>query len=150
MATDGYSDLGEEWSQKFTLRQDTITRNTTVEVLLYDDATDGITDSDDVGNITTELSDGNYTRQTVTLDSSDISLSTASGDLRAEAVVTFDLTNTTGTFDAFGLVNTFQSDIVLSEGSANPHLIGTGLNSGGSQDATNFDSFEQTVRIDLN
>ena len=150
MATDGYSDLGEEWSHKFTLRQDTITRDTSLEVLLYDDSTDSITDSDDIGAITTELSDGNYTRQTVNLDSSDVSLSVSSGNIRAEAVVTFDLTNTTGTFDAFGIVNDFQSDIVLSESASNPHLIGTGLNSGGSQDASNFESFEQTIRIDLN
>jgi len=150
MTSTGYSDFGEEWSHKSSFRQDLITRGTTVEVLLYDDATDSITDSDDVGAVTTEPTDGNYTRQTFTLDSTDVTLTQEAGDLRAEAVVTFDVDGTTGTVDATMTVVDFQSDVVNAEGAQNPHHIYSATLDIGSQDLSNFTSIETTVRLDLN
>ena len=150
MASTGYTDVGEEFSQKWTFRQDTISRDTTLEILIYDDSTDNIGDSDDIGAITTEPTDGNYSRQTVMLDSSDVSLSVVSGDLRAEFEVTFDLTNTTGTADAWGAVVDFQSDVVNSEGAQNPHLITTADFDTGSSNLSNLTSLEVTGRLDLN
>lgn len=149
MVSTGYSDVGEEWSQKSTYRQDLITRDTTIEVLLYDDATDSLDDTSDVGDITTEPNDGNYARQTFTLDSTDVSLSVQSGDLRAEATVTFDVDGTTGTVDASGCVISFQSDVVNSEGSQSPHLIYTATLDIGSVDLANFTSLETNVQLDL-
>jgi len=149
MVSTGYSDVGEEWSQKSTYRQDLITRDTTIEVLLYDDATDSLDDTSDVGDITTEPNDGNYARQTFTLDSTDVSLSVQSGDLRAEATVTFDVDGTTGTVNASGCVVSFQSDVVNSEGSQNPHLIYTATLDIGSVDLANFTSLETNVQLDL-
>ena len=150
MATTGYSDLGEEWSQKESFRQDTITRSGTIDVLLFDDSTDMTSDTSDIGDITTEPTDGNYVRQTVTLDSTDITLSVVSGDLRAEATVTFDLTDTTGTADAWGVVDTFQSDVVNAEGTENEHLLSTATFDAGSRDLSVFTSLDVTIRLDLN
>jgi len=150
MVSTGYTDLGEEWAQKSAWRQDLITRDTTVEVLVFDDATDTTSDTSDVGDITTEPTDGNYTRQTVTLDSADVTLSIDAGDLRASATVTFDMDGTTGTADAWGAVVDFQSDIVNAEGAQNPHLISTATFDEGSQDLSNFTSLDVTINLDLN
>ena len=149
MVSEGYHDTGEEWAQKLAFRQDTITRETTVEVLLYDDDTDALTDADDVGDITTEPTDGNYTRQTFTLDSPDVELSVVDGQLLAEATVTFDLADTTGTVNASGTVVDFQSDIVNAETEPNPHLLYTATLDIGSQDLSNFTELETNVQIDL-
>lgn len=149
MVSTGLSDYGEEWEHKLAFRQDLITRDTTIEVLLFDDATDALTDSSDVGDITTEPTDGNYTRQTFTLDSSDVSLSVDSGNLRAEATVTFDVDGTTGTVDATACVVSFQSDVVNSEGAQNPHHIYSATLDIGSQDLSNFTSIEVTAQLDL-
>lgn len=150
MTSTGYHDVGEEWAHKFAFRQDLITRDTTVEVLLYDDSTDALTDASDVGDITTEPNDGNYVRQTFTLDSSDVTLSVVNGDLRAEATVTFDVEDTTGTVDASGTVADFQSDVVNAETAANPHLLYTATLDIGSVDLSQFTSLEVTARLDLN
>ena len=120
----GTHDVGEEWKQKTLFRQDLISRNASVSVGLYDDSTDSLTESDDVGAITTEPTTGNYARQTASLDSSDFSLSqNGNSDLAAEYTVTFDVTNTTETVDAAFVIVNFQSDIVNSESSANDHLL---------------------------
>jgi len=149
MVSSGLHDVGEEWAQKLTYRQDTITRDTTLEVLLYDDSTDALTDSSDIGDVTTEPTDGNYTRQTVNLDSADVTLSVEGGNLQAQALVTFDVTDTTGEVDAWGAVNDVQSDIVNAEGAANPHLISTA--SIGTTNLSNFTSdFTVEVNITLN
>ena len=123
MVSEGYHDVGEEWAQKLAFRQDEITRETTVEVLLYDDDTDALTDADDVGDITTEPTDGDYERQTFTLDSEDVELSVSDGQILAEASVLFDLTDTTGTVNASGTVIEFQSDVFNDEEGENPHLL---------------------------
>jgi len=154
MTSEGLSNFGEEWEHKLAFRQDLITRDTTIEVLLYNDSTDALTDSSDVGDITTEPTDGNYTRQTFTLDSADVTLAVEGGDLRAEATVTFDVTGTTGTVDASACVVSFQSDVVNSETAQNPHHIysaslttpnGDPL----SADLSAYTSLESTVALDL-
>ena len=149
MVSTGYTDVGEEWSQKLTWRSDLVTRDTTIDVLLYDDATDALDDTSDIADITTELSGGSYVRQTLNLDSSDITLSVNNGNLRVVGTVTFDLNGTTGTFDAYGLLVDFQSDIVNSETGQNPHLVATALLDGGPYSAGNFATFGVQFRGDL-
>ena len=149
MVSQGYHDTGEEWAHKNAFRQDEITRNTTVEVLLYDDETDALTDTDDVDDITTEPTDGDYTRQTFTLDSEDVELSVSDGQILAEASVLFDLTDTTGTVNASGTVVEFQSDVFNDEDEPNPHLLYTAELNIGTQDLSNFDELEILVQIDL-
>jgi len=124
MAVNGTHDVGEEFKQKSIYRQDLISRAEIVEVLLYDDSTDNLSESSDVGDITTEPTDGNYARQTVSLDSSDISLSVdGSEDLQADGSVTFDTLDTGDTVDGYALVVEFQSDVVNSETESNPHIL---------------------------
>lgn len=150
MTSTGLSDWGEEWEHKWAFRQDLLgARDTTMEVLLYDDSTDQLTDASDVDAITTEPSDGNYTRQTFSLDSSDVSVSVEGGKLRAEATVTFDLTDTTGFVDASACVVSYQSTLVGSETGQNPHHVySAGLDIGG-QDLSNFTSLEVNPQLDL-
>lgn len=149
MVSTGYTNVGEEWAQKLSYRTDLITRDTGFDVLLYNDTSDSLSDASDIGDVTTEPTDGNYTRQTLTLDSANFTLSVESGDLRAEGTVTFDVTNTTGTVDAWGAVVDFQSDVVNSETGQNPHLIATAALDNGDQDLSALTSLEVTCRIDL-
>lgn len=150
MTSTGYSDFGEEWAQKNAFRQDTLgTRDATLEVLLYDDSTDTITDSDDVAAVTTEPTDGNYTRQSITLDSSSVTITQEGGDIRAEGVVTFDVTDTTGTVDSTMCLIDFQSDVVNNETAQNTHHIFSDDFDIGSQDLSNFTSIETTIRLEL-
>lgn len=135
-------DTGEEWSQKVRYRQDKInSRDTQIEVGLYDDSTDSLTDSSDVGDISTEPNDGNYARQTPQLDGGDITLSYTNGNVDAETSVTFDLTNTTGTADSVFVVINFQSDVVNSESSENDHLLFSAELGTGSVDLSNESSY---------
>jgi hypothetical protein len=150
LVSTGLSDYGEEWEHKWAFRQDLISRDASVEVLLYDDSTDSLDDSSDVGDITTEPTDGNYARQTFTLDSTDVTLSVEGGNIRAEADVTFDVDGTTGSVDATACVVDFQSDVVNSETGQNPHHIYSATLDIGSVDLSQFTSLGTTVRLDLN
>lgn len=142
----GTHDTGEEWKQKTIWRQDNIgTRVGSVTVGLYDDSTDSLSESDDLAAITTEPNDGNYARQSVSVDSTDVTLSQVSGDIDADMSVTFDTTNTTGTVDAVFVVVNFQSDIVNSETSANDHLLASTSLGSGSEDLSNLDSLSVDV-----
>lgn len=111
------TDIGEEWLVKSDLS------TATVDVGLYNDSTDSLTDSDDVANITTEPGDGNYARQT------DVSISAnnISGDwgVVTDGKVTFDLQNTTPEVDAYFFVVSFQSE-TAGDSSAQDHLVVAG------------------------
>lgn len=111
------TDIGEEWLVKSDLS------TATVDVGLYNDSTDSLTDSDDVANITTEPGDGNYARQT------DVSISAnnISGDwgVVTDGKVTFDLQNTTPEVDAYFFVVSFQSE-TANDSSAQDHLVVAG------------------------
>lgn len=112
------TDLGEEYVLETALSGVTLT------VGLYNDSTDSITDTEDLADITTEPSDGNYARQSgVTFDLSD----NGSGDwqLDNDNQISFDVTNTTGTVDSYFIVANFQADDT-GDGSATDHLIATG------------------------
>lgn len=122
-------DTGEEYYQDKLSGE-------TFDVGLYNDATDALTDSEDLGDITTEPSDGNYARQAgVAFSSSDIS-----GDwaLTNDSQVSFDVTNTTGTVDSYFIVVNYQSDD-KSDGGATDHLLVTGALSQ-SYDLSNIDT----------
>lgn len=125
MAVNGTHDYGEEWKQKSIFRQDLIgSRATTVTVGLYNDSTDNLSESNDIGDITTEPSSGNYARQTVNLDSTDLSIGLdGSNNMKVTGSVTFDTLDTGETVDGYFLIVSFQSDVVNSEGSANDHII---------------------------
>lgn len=126
------TDLGEEWM---------ITNNldsASVDVGLYNDSTDAIEDSDDLSALTSEPSDGNYTRQS----GEAVSATDISGDwgIDNDGVVTFDVTNTTGTVDSYFFVANFQANDT-DDGSATDHLVLTGSLSQ-SYDLSNLDTLE--------
>lgn len=126
MTSTGYHDTGEEWAQKWQFRQDLIARSTTISVLLYNDDTDvdgdGVSDgdqlgdADDLGAITTEPTGSAYARQTIGLDSTDISFSGTT----AEFTVTYDTSDSSVTVDAYAVIVTFDA---TGDGAANDHLL---------------------------
>lgn len=110
------NDLGEEYTVKNDL--DALS----ADVGLYNDGTDSITDTEDLSDITTEPSNGNYARQTEAFSASDLS-----GDwgTDTDTDTVFDVTSTTGTVnDYFVEVNFQASD--TSDGAGTDHLIVTG------------------------
>jgi hypothetical protein len=149
MLSAGYTDLGEEWAQKTTFRQDEITRDPTLTVVLFDDSVDQLDDTSDAGDVTTEPTTGAYSPETVTLDSTDIELSRKDGDLRAEALVGFDLSNTIDTIDATAALIEFTSDVVNQETSPNTHLIYSAPLEAGTTDTARFTSLEVQLQLDL-
>lgn len=137
--------------QKSSFRTDQITRPASVTIGLFNDSTDALADGDNYSNITTEPSDGNYVAQSASLDSSDVTVSLNSGNVRiVYAEQTFDMTNTTGTVDAYYVTGSFQSDVVNSQTSANQNLIFTGDLSQ-SYDLSNVTTFNlSNTGLDLN
>lgn len=131
-ALNEYHIYGEEWAQKLSYRTDLITRDTTLELALFDadDAASGITvtDTTDVTSVSsTEPSGGNYVRQTVTLDSSDVTI-TKNGDSNYQADIAtqvFNIDGSTGTINAYAVIGTFQSD-EAGDGSPSKHVLYTG------------------------
>lgn len=111
------TDLGEEYIIKNNLD------GASIDIGLYNDSVDSIADSDDLPAITTEPSDGNYTRQTnISVSASDIS-----GDwgIDNDSKVTFDVSGTSGDVDSYFFVATFQASDT-GDSSAQDHLILTG------------------------
>jgi hypothetical protein len=150
MVSAGYHDVGEEWCQKLTFRRDLISRSTTATVILFDDSVDNLTDASDIGDVTTEPTTGNYAPVTFQLDGDDIAISDQNDDdLRAEASLLFDLNNTSDPIDSAGVIVDFQSDIVNSESSQNPHLIYSAPLDNSPVDASNFSAVEVNPRLDL-
>lgn len=149
MAVNGTHDTGEEWKQKVLYRQDLINaRDVSVDVGLYNDSSDNLSQANDLSAIATEPTTGNYNRQTLSLDSGDISLSVDGGsDLKAEGTVSFDVTDTGETVDGFFVVVTFQSDVVNAEAGENDHLLISATF--GSTDLSNYTSIDVNVEDTL-
>lgn len=125
--------LGAEFMIK-TFFTTEATKPSSVAIGLYDDATDGLSESSDMGAITTEPTDGNYARLTYSFGTTDYSSGqNADSDWQAQfASKTFDLANTTGSADSYFIVANFTAG---SDSSAADHLFAFGplLDSQGSQ-----------------
>lgn len=82
---------------------------------------DNLFDNDDIGDISTEPSDGNYSRQTGSFSKNDVN-----GDWRLEtdSDTVFDMTDTTGRIDAGAVIVNYQSSDT-GDGSANDHILFT-------------------------
>lgn len=122
------TDLGEEFALETNLE------GASVSVGLYNDGSDGVSETDDVP-LGSEPSDGNYARQSATL-----TLVDESGDWAAEtsAQVSFDVIDTTGTVDSYFIVANFTANDTGDSG-ANDHLICTGALSQ-SRDLSSIDT----------
>lgn len=73
-------DTGEELIMDIVFRADTITKPTSVNIGLFNDSTDSLSDGSDIGDITTEPSGGAYAAQSATFDGSDFTNADSGGD----------------------------------------------------------------------
>lgn len=135
-------DTGEEFNKKYIF-EDSVTKPANLQVGLYNDATDAISDANDLADITTEPSDGQYQQQDVPFDGTGFTASQPGGagtpwQADTDNNIVFDVTNTTGTVDHYFVVVTFQAE---GEGAANDHLYWTGELSQ-SYDLSNLDELD--------
>ncbi len=131
---------GKQLFVESIFRADLLTRPSSVDVLLYNDSTDSITEVENIGDITTEPSGEAYARQSVNIDSSSVTL-TEDGSNNYEVTlnqVTFDTSNSSQTVDGYGIIANF--DATDSTGGNNgDNLIITGSLSQ-SYDLSNVDT----------
>jgi hypothetical protein len=148
MTQDILVNLGEEYYN------DQVT-GVSLDVGLYDDATDGLSDTSDVGDITTEPGNTNYARQTSTFSV----FKNASGNyaLQNDSQISFDFTDVADgdpedvQVDTAFLVVNFQAD-ETGDGSAQDHLLGTaGMSQArqtGSVDTIDYAAGDLTIELD--
>jgi hypothetical protein len=119
-------DTGEEFLIDAVFRSDTITKPTSVDVSLFNDNTDALSDSSDIGDITTEPSGAAFARQTATLDSGDFTNSDSGGDWQTTiADQVFDTSDSNQDVDAYMIIVNFTADDTGDAG-ATDHLFWTG------------------------
>ena len=129
---------GEEFMQDLV-----ISSGKTFEIGLYNDSTDALGESADVGDITTEPAGSAYARQSDA--ASGFTASSQSGNIQiAGTTQTFDVSDSTQTVDSVFVIVNYQSDVVSSDGSATDHLYYTN-SLDQSYDLSQFDS---TVDLD--
>lgn len=132
MTVDILTDLGEEYGVKNGFEA-------TFSIGIYNDSTDGLSDTSDVGDITTEPTNTNYSRQSVAFTAADIS---GNWGVDNDALFSFDFSDQSAseTVDAAFIVVNFQAEDT-SDGSATDHLLGNaGMDS--SQDIGAVSSIE--------
>jgi hypothetical protein len=92
----------------------------TVDVGLYSNATDALSDSEDVSDITTEPTGSAYARQSATLSTEKNANSNWSALV---SDVTFDTSDSSRSVDSGFVVVEFDSDDTGDSGTVNPHLL---------------------------
>jgi hypothetical protein len=126
------TDIGEEYMITTNLDAES------VDVGLYNDTTDSVTDTTDLP-LSSEPADGNYNRAVgEAVSASDIS---GNWGIDNDGVITFDVSNTTGTVDSYFFVANFASTDAGDGGTATDHLVLTGSLSQ-SYDLSNLDTLE--------
>lgn len=117
---------GEEFFWKLAFTPGEVSRPTNLKVILYDDSTDSLTETSDIGDVGTEPTDGNYQRQDIPFDVNTFTVIEENADAVADMVdVIFDVINTTGDVDSWAVLGTFQSDRA-GDSSANQHILFSG------------------------
>lgn len=126
------TNIGEEWYTENNVD------SVSIDVGLYNDSTDTLGETSTLSSITTEPSGSNYSRQTSTVTSKQIS-----GDFGFDndSLLSFDTSDSSQTVDAAFIVVNFQSDTVAGDGSANDHLVAAGDLSQ-SRDLSQIDTLE--------
>jgi len=119
-----FTDYGEEWVQRAATQDISVA---TVSVGLYNDSTDGLGDSNDIGDISTEPTGSAYSRQDATMPDDITYNQDGSTNLNIDvADQTFDISDSTATVDYWFVVVSFQASVVSSDGGATTHLIAAG------------------------
>lgn len=120
-------DTGEEFIMDVLFREDTITKPASVDIGLFEDGTDALSDGNDVTDITTEPTGSAYARQTATLDGADFTNSNSGGDWQTTiADQTFDTSDSTQDVDAYMVVVNYDSDDAADGGTSSDHFFWTG------------------------
>lgn len=123
MAT-GVKDYGEEWIQRAACQDITVS---SIDVGLFNDSTDSLTDSSDVGGITTEPAGSAYSRQSASMPSDISFVNNASTNVEVDvADQVFDISDSSQTVDSWFVVVTFTSNVIGSDGGDTAHLAATG------------------------
>lgn len=105
--------------------EESLTKPVDVKVSLYNDGTDALNDSSDIGDITTEPVGSAFARQSVPFGSG-FTNSDASGDWETILDdVTFDTSDSNQSVDSYLITIDFQSDD-KGDGATNTHLFFTG------------------------
>jgi len=118
---------GELFVTRSGFKANDITRPGSVDILIYNDTTDAITDGDNLTDISTEPGGASFSRQSVSLDSGDVTVQ-ENGNGNVEFVladVTFDVSDSSQTVDAWGIIADFDATL-LSEGNNGDNVIATG------------------------
>jgi hypothetical protein len=119
-------DTGEEFVIDVVFRSDTLTKPGSVNVGLFNDSTDSLSDGSDIGDITTEPAGAAYAAQSASLDGSDFSNTDSGGDWQTTITdQTFDTSDSSQSVDAYYVSVSFQADDT-SDGSPTEHLFWTG------------------------
>jgi len=118
---------GKQFVNESAFRTDLITRPGSIDILLFNDSTDSLIETSNLSDITTEPGIGDYTRQSVSLDSSDITVSEdASNNYEVEIKnLTFDTENESQDVDGWGVVANFDGTDSTG-GNNGDNLIATG------------------------
>lgn len=96
-----FHDSGEEFETKYIFTEE-VSKPFSLNVGLYSESTDNLGESDNYGDITTEPTDGNYAPLTYEFGTNDFSSTYSGGNWHADlASKSFDVTDTTGTVDAY-------------------------------------------------
>lgn len=134
----GLSNRGEEYIINKAFASENTTSSTTVELHLYNDSTDALTDSDGEAAVTTEPAGAAYAPQSVT-ETTEITVQTdADGDQEAIfSDVSFDTSDSTQSVDGFYVTTTFDGESNTDTG---PHLILRGP-LGSTTDLSEVDKF---------
>lgn len=113
---------GELYVQRTAFKANQVTRPSQITILLYNQSTDQVTDSGNLSSIATEPTGSQYSRQTVSLDSSDITIAD-NGDIEAQLKdLTFTVADSTQTVDAYGVIASYDATL-LSQGNNGDNLI---------------------------
>lgn len=123
----GLSDYGEEFVIRKTFLEN-LGSVTSVEIGLYDDSTDNLSDSDDTGDITTEPSGSAYGK--ISKDFGTSAFTAQMPGTEVEAIIEdhdFDLSDDdTGSVDSYFLTITFKANVVSSDSAETTHLVARG------------------------
>ena len=109
------TDIGEEFIV------DQLPDGTTITWTLYNDATDTITETDDLSAITTEPAGADYARQSSTVTTSQLS---GNYGFDNDNLISFDPGESTQTVDHVAFIANFASTVAGDGGTATDHLIG--------------------------
>jgi hypothetical protein len=104
---------GEEFAIRGIVQDSALNFNSTLEITLYNQSTDALTDSSLPAEITTEPTGSNYARETIALDTAEITTEQNTNSnyqfvFEDQTLITDDSTQSV---DAYAVFVTFQSDL---------------------------------------